>query len=58
MCRNVLIYFNETDRARVIAQLAKSVAPGGVIGLGSTEVVRGLSSLGSGWYTSRPEGQT
>lgn len=56
MCRNVLIYFNEADRARVVAGLIKSLAPGGVLGLGSSEVVRGLTSLGAGWYTARAEG--
>lgn len=55
MCRNVLIYFNEIDRVRVLAGLVKSLAPGGVLGLGTSEVVRGLNSLGSGWYNTRSE---
>ena len=56
MCRNVLIYFNEADRARVVAGLIKSLAPGGVLGLGSSEVVRGLTSLGPAGTPHAPKG--
>jgi chemotaxis protein methyltransferase CheR len=37
MCRNVLIYMSHSARARVIAHLAASVSPGGVLILGHGE---------------------
>lgn len=49
LCRNVLIYFQEKDRQAVLDRLIRSVAPGGFLGLGSTELMKG-SGVGGGWY--------
>lgn len=38
-CRNVLIYFDEATKNQVIARLAQSLNPGGVLILGSTETI-------------------
>jgi chemotaxis protein methyltransferase CheR len=52
LCRNVLIYFNETDRASAMKRLIGAANRGGYIGLGSTESTRepGLTLLSSGLY--------
>jgi len=52
LCRNVLIYFNETDRAAAIKRLISAANPGGYVGLGSTESTRepGLTLMSSGLY--------
>lgn len=52
LCRNVLIYFNETDRAATLKRLIAATITGGHIGLGSTESTResGLTLLNSGLY--------
>jgi len=49
LCRNVLIYFDEADRQGVLDRLIRSVAPGGYLGLGSTELMK-KSGVGGGWY--------
>ncbi len=49
LCRNVLIYFNEVDRKRVVERLCRSGDPG-YLGVGVTELLPGGRSLGSGWY--------
>jgi chemotaxis protein methyltransferase CheR len=50
LCRNVLIYFSETDRNAVVRRLVQASRPDGYVGVGSTELLPG-KSLGSGWYT-------
>jgi len=52
LCRNVLIYFNETDRASVIKRLIAATDMNGYVGIGSTESTRdpGLTLVGSGLY--------
>jgi chemotaxis protein methyltransferase CheR len=37
LCRNALIYFDEPTRRRVVDQLVKSLAPGGILMLGAVE---------------------
>lgn len=46
-CRNVLIYFGEVLRGRVLAKLADSLCPGGFLCLGNSESLSGAS----GWRT-------
>jgi chemotaxis protein methyltransferase CheR len=41
LCRNVLIYFDRTLRSRALGLLDASLAPGGVLGLGEKESLRG-----------------
>jgi chemotaxis protein methyltransferase CheR len=41
-CRNVLIYFDEVTKKKILQKLAKRVVPGGYIFLGGTETVLGL----------------
>lgn len=42
-CRNVLIYFDSATKSRVLAMLSNMVAPDGVVYLGGTETVLGLT---------------
>lgn len=39
LCRNVLIYFEESTRRRVVAQLLDQLRPGGALILGSAEAI-------------------
>ncbi|MBI3774822.1 MAG: hypothetical protein HY273_04585 [Gammaproteobacteria bacterium] len=39
-CQNVLIYFDNVERERIVNQLAEHVAPGGVLVLGGGEMLR------------------
>jgi chemotaxis protein methyltransferase CheR len=41
-CRNVAIYFTETDRIRLFRNLGRSLAPDGALIIGSTESITGL----------------
>lgn len=43
-CRNVAIYFNETDKSRLFSKIAKSLSSDGVLMIGSTESITGLCS--------------
>ncbi len=42
-CRNVLIYFDQPTKARVLAAIARQIAPDGVLYLGGAETVLGVS---------------
>lgn len=42
-CRNVLIYFDEDVRRRVLARLTAALDGGGYVFLGSTEIYRGVT---------------
>ena len=42
-CRNVAIYFSDTDKARLYGSLAQVLAPDGYFIIGSTESLNGLS---------------
>ena len=46
ICRNVLIYFTDKAKARVIGGLARSLRPGGVLFVGSTETIFDVDSHG------------
>jgi len=52
LCRNVLIYFGETDRAEVMRRLFRAVIPRGVVALGSTETLREVP-IASGCYVRK-----
>jgi chemotaxis protein methyltransferase CheR len=45
VCRNVFIYFSHTDIARIMAQFAASLRPGGYILTGHAEVQQPVSQL-------------
>ena len=57
LCRNVLMYFDRAARLSVLERLAETLSPDGVLLLGDTETVQGLSDLyqelpgGAGFYT-------
>lgn len=53
LCRNVLIYFGDADRRRVLSHLIKGLQPHGFIGLGAGELYLG-SPLPGGFY-ERPK---
>ena len=46
VCRNVLIYFTDEAKTDVYAKFAKSLKPGGVLFIGSTEQIIGYKELG------------
>ncbi|MCL6515568.1 protein-glutamate O-methyltransferase CheR [Alicyclobacillus sp.] len=48
ICRNVLIYFTEEAKRRVIRGFSESLSPGGVLFVGSTEQFMGASQYGLG----------
>ena len=43
-CRNVLIYFDPLTKSRVLAAIARQMAPDGLLYLGGAETVMGLSN--------------
>ena len=43
-CRNVLIYFDQATKGKVLEQIARVLAPDGVLFLGGAETVVGISS--------------
>lgn len=43
-CRNVAIYFNQPDRARLFERLAEHLHPAGALLIGSTESLQGVTS--------------
>ncbi len=42
LCRNVLIYFSRSDKARLLEQLHRLLAPMGLLALGATETTVGI----------------
>jgi chemotaxis protein methyltransferase CheR len=50
LCRNVLIYFDDTDRAAVLRRLNAAAKTDGYIGIGSTETWREGRNVAPGWY--------
>ena len=52
LCRNVLIYFGETDRAEVTRRLFGATGARGVVAVGSTETLR-EKSIAAGFYVRR-----
>jgi chemotaxis protein methyltransferase CheR len=44
LCRNVLIYFDATSKARVVGRLLERMEPGGYLFLGHAETVTGLGA--------------
>jgi chemotaxis protein methyltransferase CheR len=50
LCRNVLIYFGDTDRSAVLRRLNAAAKPNGFIALGSTETWREGKLIAPGWY--------
>jgi chemotaxis protein methyltransferase CheR len=54
-CRNVVIYFTEAARERILERLVRALRPGGVLFVGGTEAIMlpeplGLSVTGPGFY--------
>jgi chemotaxis protein methyltransferase CheR len=49
MCRNVLIYFSDSDRTIVLNRIEAAARPGGLIGLGCTETSP-RKQIVPGWY--------
>jgi chemotaxis protein methyltransferase CheR len=54
MCRNVLIYFGDATRAKVLASLTRSLRPKGILGIGCTEQLK-WNRIGPGWYDASSE---
>ena len=46
VCRNVLIYFTEEAKEEVFRKFNKSLAPGGVLFIGSTEQIVNYKEIG------------
>ncbi len=43
-CRNVMIYFDQPTRARLVARMYDLLGPGGILAVGSAETLSGLDS--------------
>lgn len=43
-CRNVMIYFDQPTRARLVARMYDLLQPGGILVVGSAETLSGLDS--------------
>jgi chemotaxis protein methyltransferase CheR len=48
LCRNVLIYFDQPTKTRILAAIARRIVPDGVLLLGGAESVFGLSDAFAG----------
>jgi len=48
LCRNVLIYFDQPTKTRILGAIARRIAPDGVLLLGGAESVFGLSDAFAG----------
>lgn len=55
LLRNVLIYFDEETRGRVLDRVCKALRPGGLLGVGSTELLP-FERLAPGWFRPSPRG--
>lgn len=54
LCRNVLIYFNEIDRRKIVERLTQAACPEGLLVLGSTESLPGtIKPIFPGCYERR-----
>ncbi len=51
LCRNVLIYFGDAERAAALRRLGSSLRAGGFLGLGVSEVGRG-TPVAPGWFVT------
>lgn len=49
MCRNVLIYFDDETRCKVLASLSRSLRTGAALGIGVTEQLK-WPRLAAGWF--------
>lgn len=52
LCRNVLIYFGQSDRKSVVGRLSSMVQAHGYLGMGNTESVDAINIV-PGWYQPR-----
>jgi chemotaxis protein methyltransferase CheR len=43
-CRNVMIYFDQSTRARLVSRMYDLLLPGGILAVGSAETLSGLDS--------------
>ncbi|MDV3504201.1 CheR family methyltransferase [Marinobacter sp. M-5] len=43
-CRNVMIYFNQANRAAIVRQMNRALAPGGLLFVGHSESIRSYQS--------------
>jgi len=55
LCRNVLIYFDDLDRAAVVKRLVRATVDGGFVAVGCTESLVG-PSFAPGWYRNTVSG--
>jgi len=49
LCRNVLIYFGDSDRRKVLHNLTSALRPGGFLAVGASETIPN-AKLAPGWY--------
>lgn len=64
VCRNVLIYFDDNDKRKVLAGMKEALSPDGYLFLGSSETILGLSTAFTivpsfpGFYSTVPLEET
>ena len=51
LCRNVMIYFNQTDRASIVQRMNRALVPGGLLFVGHSESIR---SYQAGFISEEP----
>ena len=53
LCRNTLIYFDDSAKAKAMKCLRSALRSGGCLGVGVSEMVSGMRGIVPGWYVNK-----